>query len=107
MAAQTQNITQIACDRPGLFSKVLTGAELTGEEEVQIMMFTRGVFRVLESYPYSRDAGLFDDVEWRALLYTLTRIMKLSAYREAYIDIRDEFSPRLQKILDPMLEEQA
>ena len=107
MAAQTQNMTLFAFDHAGIFSKVLAGAELTAEEQTQIRMFARGVFRVWESYCYSRETGLFDDVEWRAFTNTITRIMKVPAYRDSYIDMRDEFSPRLQVILDPILEGQA
>ena len=107
MAVQTQNMTLFAFDHPAIFSKVIAGAELTTEEGTQISLFIRGVFRVWESYCYSRETGLFDDVEWRAFTNTVTRFMKMPAYRDSYIDMRDEFSPRLHVLIDPIMGAQA
>ncbi|MGR8949752.1 MAG: hypothetical protein ACU84Q_17050 [Gammaproteobacteria bacterium] len=107
MAAQTQNMTFFAFEHASVFSKVIAGSELTAEEQTQINIFARGVFRVWESYCYSRDTGLFDDVEWRGFTNSINRFMTMPAYRDSYLDMRDEFSPRLHVIIDPVLERQA
>ena len=107
MAAQTQNMTMFAFDHPDIFSKVIAGAALTDDEQTQISIFARGVFRVWESYCYSRETGLFDEIEWQAFTNTIIRFMKMPAYRESYLDMRDEFSPRLHAVIDSVLEERA
>ena len=107
MAAQTQNMTMFAFDHPDIFSKVIAGTELTDDEQTQFSLFARGVFRVWESYCYSRETGLFDDVEWQAFTNTINRLMKMPGYRNAYMDMVDEFSPRLHAVINPTLDEHA
>ena len=104
MASHTQNMTFFLFDHAGFASKVFSEADLTAEEQIQMALYARGVFRVWESYCYSREAGLFDDLEWRAFRNTVVRMMKIRAYREVYIDMRNELSPRLHALLDPLQE---
>jgi len=102
MADQTKNMTFFLFDHPGFMSHVLEEADLTAEEQIQMMLYARGLFRVWESYCYSREIGLFDDLEWHAFTNTIVRMMKFRAYRDMYEDMRNEFSPRLHAVLDPL-----
>jgi len=69
-----------------------------------MMLCVLGLFRVWKSCSYSREVGLFGDLEWRAFMDTMARLMKIRTDREAYADLRNQFSPRLQAMSDPLQE---
>jgi hypothetical protein len=45
-AEQTRNLTTLLFDRPEYVSRILSEADLTAEEQIQTMIYTRGLFRV-------------------------------------------------------------
>jgi hypothetical protein len=80
--------------------KVAAGPELTPTDRLRVAALARATFRGYENYAYQPDHGLFDDSEWLGLLQTMRSGMAIPMVREEWAAMRNEYSERLQRVLD-------
>jgi hypothetical protein len=104
-ASQTKDLSLFMFDRPEFFTKLLSGESLGKEEKLQASVYCRALFRLWESYKYSHEVGQFDDLEWVAFSTTMKKFVNVKAIREAYGEMRDELSPRLQQVVDGLIDD--
>ena len=101
-ASQTKELALLVFEHPEVFQAILGEADLDETQTLQAQMWGRSVLRIWESYCFAREHGQFDEMEWNAFTNTIERFMKVRAMRESYADMRAEFSPRLQVLIDPL-----
>jgi len=88
-------------DQPALWAKLAKGiAASTPDEEVRMSLMVNAAFQGFESQCEQAVAGTLDENEILALEEGVHRICAMPGVKKYMADLKAEFSPRLQLIID-------
>jgi len=88
-------------EHPDLWVKLMSGTDPSSpEEDAQMSLLMRAMYRGFESQCYQHEAGLIEEPEWQALSNSIIQLTAMPGINRYWQQLKPHMSERLQRIID-------